>query len=50
LGIDLDRKTMCNWQIYIYYNYLVRLIDLMKADLKKSYMIQADETKCRLCM
>src|SRR4030043_1515554 len=44
LGIDLSRKTMCNWQIYIYYNYLVRLIDLMKRDLKKSYLIGADET------
>ena len=44
IGIDLSRKTMCNWQIYIYYNYLVRLIDLMKRDLKKSYLIGADET------
>jgi transposase len=44
IGIDLSRKTMCNWQIYIYYNYLVRLIDLMKKDLKKSYLIGADET------
>jgi transposase len=44
LGIDLSRKTMCNWQIYIYYNYLVRLIDLMKRDLKESYLIGADET------
>ena len=44
LGIDLSRKTMCNWQIYIYYNYLVRLIDLMKRDLIKSYLIGADET------
>lgn len=44
LGIDLSRKTMCNWQIYIYYNYLIRLIDLMKIDLKKSYLIGADET------
>jgi len=44
LGIDLSRKTMCNWQIYIYYNYLVRLIDFMKRDLKKSYLIGADET------
>ena len=44
IGIDLSRKTMCNWQIYIYYNYLIRLIDLMKRDLKKSYLIGADET------
>lgn len=44
LGIDLSRKTMCNWQIYIYNNYLVRLIDIMKRDLKKSYLIGADET------
>jgi transposase len=35
---------MCNWQIYIYYNYLVRLMDLMKRDLRKSYLIGADET------
>jgi transposase len=27
LGIDLSRKTMCNWQIYLYYNYLIRLIE-----------------------
>jgi transposase len=44
LGIDLSRQTMCDWQIYLYYNYLSRLIDLMKADLKKSYLIGADET------
>lgn len=44
IGIELSRKTMCNWQIYIYYNYLIRLIDLMKKDLKKSYLIGADET------
>jgi transposase len=44
LGISLSRKTMCNWQIYIYYNYLIRLIDLMKRDLKKSYLVGADET------
>jgi transposase len=44
LGIDLSRKTMCYWQGYIYHNYLVRLIDLMKRDLKKSYLIGADET------
>jgi transposase len=44
LGIDLSRQTMCNWQIYVYYNYLIRLIDLMKVDLKKSYLIGADET------
>jgi transposase len=44
LGIDLSRQTMCDWQIYLYYNYLSRLIDLMKVDLKKSYLIGADET------
>lgn len=44
LGIDLSRKTMCYWQIYIYHNYLVRLIDIMRRDLKKSYLIGADET------
>jgi len=44
IGIDLSRATMCNWQTYIYYNYLTRLIDLMRSDLKKSYLIQADET------
>jgi transposase len=44
IGIDLPRNTMCNWQIYIYYNYLVKLIDLMKKDLIKSYLIGADET------
>lgn len=44
IGIELSRKTMCNWQINIYYNYLIRLIDIMKRDLKKSYLIGADET------
>ena len=47
-GIDLSRKTMCNWQIYIYHNYLVRLIDLMKRDLRKSYLIGADETEVQV--
>ncbi|HBI38061.1 MAG: hypothetical protein A2015_01225 [Spirochaetes bacterium GWF1_31_7] len=44
LGIELSRQTMSNWQIYLYNNYLVRLIDLMKADLTNSYCIGADET------
>ena len=48
LGIELSRKTMCNWQIYIYCNYLVRLIDLMKRDLKKSYLVGADETSVQV--
>ena len=44
LGIELSRQMMSNWQIFIYYNYLVRMIDLMKRDLKKSYLIGVDET------
>lgn len=48
IGIDLSRKTMCNWQIYIYHNYMIRLIDLMKRDLKKCHLIGADETEVQV--
>ena len=49
-GIELSRKTMCNWQIYIHHNYLVRLIDLMKRDLKKCHLIGADETEVQVVL
>jgi len=44
LGIDLNRNTMCNWQINVYYNYLIRLVDLMKRDLRACSYVGADET------
>ena len=44
LQIDVSRQTMANWQIYLYYNYLSRLIDLMKRDLHQSYLVGVDET------